>query len=54
MQKYMTLLVLKNIQNNYFIYQIHLLDFCLLHYLFSFDNKSNGSSYNAIIPYIII
>ena len=27
-----TLLVLKNIQDNYFSYQVHLLDFCLLHY----------------------
>ena len=36
----MTLQVLKYIQNNYFNYQVRLLDFCLLQYLSSCDSKT--------------
>ena len=35
-----TLLVHKNISRNHFIYQLHLLDFCLQHYLLSSDSKT--------------
>ena len=37
---YMTLLATINIQSNYFNFQVHLLDFCLLHYLLSSDSKA--------------
>ena len=36
---YMTLLFPKIFQNNCFNYELHLLDFDLLHYLLSFDSK---------------
>ena len=36
---YMTLLFPKIFQNNCFNYELHLLDFGLLHYLLSFDSK---------------
>ena len=43
----MTLLVPKNIQNNYLSYEVHLLNFCLLHYLLSSDS-------NAMMLHIVL
>ena len=51
---YMTLLVHKKAYRDHFSYYLHLLDFCLLHYLLSSDSKAMAKVSKLHISFIHI